>query len=81
MYAIRSYGDAPLRTNAALREYARLEYRAEDAHWLLAASEAVRKAPRTPLRIRLLVRRARPSPRAVACKGSPRREVQETSPG
>ena len=80
MYAIRSYGDVPLRTNDALREYARLEYGSADIRWLLAAAAPRRKPAAAGPRLRLFRRLARPSHRAVACKGSPRRPTEEPVP-
>lgn len=73
MYAMQTLGYEPLRMNAALREYARLEYRVDDARWILASARLPRKAPRAHGLPRLFERRARPTPRPVACKGSPRR--------
>ncbi|HII40758.1 MAG TPA: hypothetical protein HA326_06025 [Thermoplasmata archaeon] len=68
-----------METNDALREYARLEYRSEDLLWLRATVKAALGTPRTPRRTGLLARRARPSHRPVACKGSPRRQLQEAA--
>lgn len=72
MYTIRIPGEVSLRTNEGLRAYARLEYRREDVHWLLAAARASKtpKIVRRPLA--LFARRARPSHAPVAHKGSPR---------
>ncbi len=77
MYAIRIPGDVSPRTNAALRDYARLEYRKEDVHWLLASSRRAKRTikPRRPLR--LFTRKAAPAHRPVACKGTPRYEAGE----
>jgi hypothetical protein len=77
MYGIPLDGNVRLRTNETLREYARLEYRQEDVHWLLAAARAASGTPRTRRRLGIFERRARPSHVPVACKGSPRRQVQE----
>ncbi len=81
MYTIPAMMEASLRTNASLREYARLEYGHEDALWLLAAARQPREKPlRRPWRFPSL--RSQPAPRPVACKGTPRREPSESpSPG
>ncbi len=71
MYAIRLDGNVNLRTNDALREYARLEYRREDVAWILATTKAAKRARRAVRPFRLLARRAPPSHRPVACKGNP----------
>ena len=78
MYSIRVEMDPRLRTNRALREYARLEYGAEDALWFLAA---VRRSKPKPFRPRIPFRlgsRAR-THAPVACKGTPR-GVRSESP-
>jgi len=73
MYAIRLDVDPRLRTNSALREYARMEYGSDEVAWFLAAARAPRKkAVRPSLAARFRIRRARPAHRPVACKGSPR---------
>ncbi len=79
MYAFRIPGEANLRTNAALREYARLEYRGEDVQWLLAAARTPRHVPRARRALLRLARRTHPSPRPVACKGTPRRAAEEAA--
>lgn len=77
MYAIRFPGEVSQRSNEALRAYARLEFRREDVHWLLASSRVVRK-PKAPRRtLTLFARRVRPSHAPVAHKGSPRLSAQE----
>jgi len=77
MYGIPFAGNVRLQTNDTLREYARLEYRVEDVHWLRAAVKAAAASRRTRRPLRRFARRARPSHRPVACKGSPRGQVQE----
>lgn len=73
MYTIRMDVDARLRTNSALREYARMEYGSDEVGWLLATLNAPRrKAVRRPLAARFRIRRTQPTHRPVACKGSPR---------
>jgi len=83
MYAIRLDVDSRLRTNSALREYARMEYGSDEVAWFLAsAKSSPRKAVRPPMAARFRIRRARPAQRPVACKGSPRGPPSEgPSPG
>jgi len=83
MYAIPMKVDLRLRTNADLRQYARMEYGHEDVSWILAEARRARQtAPRRPLRLRFLSRRQRPVHRPVACKGTPRRHpVEARAPG
>jgi hypothetical protein len=80
MYSIRIPGELPLRTNDALREYARLEYRNEDARWLLAVVRKSKKIPRSRRAVRWLARAPRRTHAAVACKGSPRIEGADRLP-
>lgn len=77
MYGIPFDGNVRLQTNDPLREYARLEYRVEDVHWLRAAVKAATAGRRTRRPHGPLARRARAPHRPVACKGAPRRQVQE----
>ncbi len=82
MYAIPTYGEANLRTNAALREYAQLEYGTRNAEWILAefrrkTPKTVRKAPRRVFR--LFVRRSATIPRAMPHKGTPRGQLFEAA--
>ncbi len=79
MYGIRLDGTVNLRTNDALREYARLEYRREDVAWLIATAKAAKKARRPARSFRLFARRSRPTHRPVACKGSPNRSTAEAA--
>ncbi len=82
MYGILLDGNVRLRTNATLREYARLEYRNEDVYWVAAAVTAASATPRPRRRLGLFGRSPRPAHRPVACKGSPRRPLHEApSPG
>ncbi len=80
MYAMQPEGSLRLGLNADLREYARLEYRTEDARWILATSRPSKKPARPHRRLRLFARRARPAPRPVACKGTPRRDAPQAAP-
>ncbi len=77
MYTIPFGGNVRLQTNEGLREYARLEYQSKDFHWLLAGAKKERKSPRTTRRLHQVLRRPRPAPGPVACKGSPRRGPEE----
>ncbi len=82
MYGIWIDGNARLQTNDILREYARLEYRTEDVDWLRAAVKAAVEARHTRRHLGRFERRRRPAHVPVACKGSPRRQLQEVpSPG
>ena len=76
MYAILVDGNVRLRTNEALREYARLEYPGTDADWILAAATQRRKTVPRGRRFLLFGRHASAPPHPVACKGSPR--IQES---
>ncbi len=78
MYSLSLPLEPRLRTNPALRDYARMEYGHADYAWFLAAArrpdrEPVRRPPRRPFR--LFARR--PAPRPVACKGTPNRTPRE----
>ncbi len=77
MYAIRFPGEVSQPSNEALHAYARLEFRREDVHWLIASSRAVRKPKPAPRSFRLFARRARPTHAPVAHKGSPRLRAEE----
>ncbi len=77
MYAIPLDGNVRLQKNDALREYARLEYRAEDTLWLRAAVKAATRSRGTARRVKLFGRRAPRSHAPVACKGTPRGQLQE----
>lgn len=79
MYAFQLDGNVRLRTNAALREYARLEYPREDVHWLLATAKPAARPKRTVPRFPRFTRRAARAPRPVACKGTPRRSPEGTT--
>lgn len=79
MYAFQLDGNVRLRTNAALREYARLEYPREDVRWLLATAKAASKPKRRLPRFPRLLGRPAPAPRPVACKGTPRRSPEGTA--
>ncbi len=82
MYAIPFDGHVRLTRNEALREYARLEYRGDSVHWLLASAPRRRRAALKLPRLRLFARSAKPAARPVACKGQPRRTSEEAaSPG
>ena len=82
MYGIPLDGNVRLRTNATLREYARLEYRNEDVYWVAAAVKAASAKPRPRRRLGIFGRTPRPAHRPVAHKGAPRLELQEaSSPG
>ena len=73
MYAIRVDLDPRLRMNSALRNYARMEYGNEEVAWFLSAvRQPRRQIVRRSLASRLGLRRARPSFRPVAHKGTPR---------
>ncbi len=76
MYGIQLDGNVHLRTNAALREYARLEYRREDVQWLIASAKGAAKPRRSVPRFPRFLRRPAPTPRPVACKGTPRRSPE-----
>jgi hypothetical protein len=81
MYGIRMDLDPRLRTNTALREYARLEYGSEDVLWLLAAARRrTRKPVRRSLASRLGLKRARPAFRPVGHKGTPRLTPSDLTP-
>ncbi len=81
MYAIRVEMDPSLRTNAALREYARNEYGTESVAWLLAeAHRSSRKASSRPRLPRFRIRRVRPTYRLVGHKGMPRLAPSDLQP-
>jgi len=81
MYGFRVEMDPRLRTNPALREYARLEYGSEDVEWFLAAVRRQRrKIVRRSLASRLRLRRPEPAPRPVGCKGTPRLSPSDLAP-
>ncbi len=79
MYSMAIDGKVRPQLNASVREYARLEYRREDVAWIIATAKAARKARRPARSFRLFARRARPSHRPVACKGSPKRSAAEAA--
>jgi hypothetical protein len=79
MYAIRMDVDPRLRTNDALRRYARMEFGREDAAWILASARSANKNARIrSLRPRFLNRRVPPTHAMVACKGAPGTQTEET---
>lgn len=72
MYAIRIGNETGLRTNTALREYARAEYGNEDIAWFLASASRRARPSRPSLRARILGSK-KPRPHvALPHKGTPR---------
>ncbi len=81
MYAIGLDVNASLRTNAALREYARNEYGSRNVEWFLATIRPRRrKTLRTPLVSHFRPVRAKPSHRPVGHKGTPRLAPSDLQP-
>lgn len=73
MYAIPSDYSLRVRTNSALREYARMEYGKDEVAWFLASvRRSKRIVPHRALRPRFLRLQAQPLTRAVPHKGTPR---------
>lgn len=73
MYAIPTNYRLPVRTNAALREYARMEYGRDEVAWFLASIRRSRRiVPHRTFRLRFGRLRAQPVTRAVPHKGTPR---------
>ncbi len=77
MYGIPLDGNVRLRTNDSVREFARLEYPAEDVLWVRAAVKAAVRSGRTTRRFRLFARRAPHHHTPVAHKGTPRGPLGE----
>ena len=77
MYGFPLDGNVRLQKNDTIREYARLEYRVEDALWLRAAVKAATRSRGTARRFKLFGRRAPRSHAPVACKGTPRGQIPE----
>ncbi len=73
MYPNLTDADVRLRTNANLREYARLEFGPGYAEWLLSeARRAARPATRPRRRTRFFTRKASAKFRPLPHRGSPR---------
>ncbi len=80
MYPNLTDVEVRLRTNANLREYARLEYGPGYAEWLLAeARRAARLATRPRRWSRLFTRRTAAEFRPMPHKGSPRGHLFEAA--
>ncbi len=72
MYAIPTDYDRRLRTNTALRQYARMEYGTDEVAWFLTAiRRPTRTRPRRSLRFRFGLLRAPAPRRAFPHKGAP----------
>ncbi len=79
MYGIPVDGHVRLQTNDSLREFARLEYPAEDVLWLRSTVKAAARPRRAVPRFRLFARRAPRAHTPVAHKGTPRGRLVEVA--